>query len=118
MTAQSRAPRPGATTLHAFDVVAGGEAHYVEQFRTADLSVGTYAIPEGGEDPQSPHTEDEVYIVVSGAAVLTTAEGDLPASVGAVLVVPAGVAHRFVNVQKDFRVVVVFAPPERTRAQE
>ena len=28
---------------------------YIEELRTADLSVGTYAIPAGGVDEQSPH---------------------------------------------------------------
>ncbi len=104
------------SAAHAFDVVAAGEGHFVEHLRTGDLSVGTYALPEGGQDVQSPHTEDEVYVVVSGAAVLRTPEGDLPVTVGSVIVVRAGVPHRFEHVQRDFRAVVVFAPPERTRA--
>ncbi|MCK7526822.1 MAG: cupin domain-containing protein [Ignavibacteriales bacterium] len=30
------------------------------------MSMGLYVLPTGGGDPQSPHTEDEVYYVVSG----------------------------------------------------
>ncbi len=107
-----------AVALDPFDVVSPGTAHYVEQYRTGQLSVGTYAIDQDATGAQSVHTEDEVYVVVSGAAVLTTPDGDLPAGRGTVLVVPAGVQHRFINVQRDFRVVVVYAPPERTRAVE
>lgn len=43
----------------------------VTHLSSADLSIGTYSIPAGGVDDQSPHTEDEVYVVVSGRATLT-----------------------------------------------
>ena len=50
---------------------AGADAAWWrEHLRTDDLSIGTYAIPAGGADPQEPHTEDEVYVVSSGRAVL------------------------------------------------
>lgn len=29
------------------------------------MSMGLYVLPAGGTDPQSPHTEDEVYYVVT-----------------------------------------------------
>jgi mannose-6-phosphate isomerase-like protein (cupin superfamily) len=41
---------------------------YLEFLRVPDLSMGLYVLPAGGMDPQSPHTEDEVYYVVSGKA--------------------------------------------------
>src|ERR687896_918970 len=37
--------------------------HWVEHFRNDDLSVGTYSIPAGSVDDQTPHTEDEIYVV-------------------------------------------------------
>ena len=39
---------------------------YLEFLKVPDLSMGLYILPAGGTDPQSPHTEDEVYYVVSG----------------------------------------------------
>ena len=45
----------------------GGKA-YLEFLRVPDMSLGLYELPKGGTDPQSPHTEDEVYYVVSGKA--------------------------------------------------
>ena len=41
---------------------------YLEFLKVSDLSMGLYVLPAGGRDPQSPHTEDEVYYVVSGRA--------------------------------------------------
>jgi hypothetical protein len=45
---------------------------WVEQLRTAVLSVGTYCIPAGGRDAQNPHTEDEIYVVTAGRAKIAT----------------------------------------------
>jgi mannose-6-phosphate isomerase-like protein (cupin superfamily) len=90
-------------------------AGYAEHLRTADLSVGTYGIPAGGADGQHPHTEDEVYVVVSGRARLTTASGTADAGPGTVIFVPAGEEHRFVDVSEDLTVLVVFGPAEYSR---
>ncbi|KAA9146219.1 cupin domain-containing protein [Microbacterium lushaniae] len=78
------------------------------------MSVGSYVIPAGGVDPQQPHTEDEVYIVLAGSARLTTPGGSAEAVPGAVLFVPAGEEHRFVEVTHDLHVIVVFSPAEHT----
>jgi len=95
-----------------------GEApnHYVEQRRVPDLSVGTYSIPAGGVDDQTPHTEDEIYVVQRGRARLVTDSGEAEVGPGAVIFVPAGEGHRFVDVTEDLALLVVFAPAYRSRA--
>ena len=45
---------------------------YLEFLKVPDLSMGLYFLLAGGVDPQSPHTEDEVYYVVSGRAKITS----------------------------------------------
>ena len=90
-----------------------GTTHWVEHLRSDHLSVGTYSITAGGVDDQVPHTEDEVYVVVSGAARLVTPSGSIPVGSGHAVFVPAGEDHAFVDVAGDFTVIVVFAPPER-----
>ena len=42
---------------------------YYEFFRAPALSLGLYVLPAGAADPQSPHTEDEVYYVVNGSGL-------------------------------------------------
>jgi mannose-6-phosphate isomerase-like protein (cupin superfamily) len=93
----------------------GRPNHWVEHLRVPALSVGTYSIPAGGADTQSPHTEDEIYVVTAGAARLAAASGTVEVGPGAVVYVPAGEDHRFVDVTDDFAVLVVFAPAEYTR---
>ena len=96
---------------------ARGEAvHWAEHLRVPDLSVGTYSIPAGGADTQTPHTEDEIYVVTSGRAVIETPGGAAPVSPGLVIFVPAHEEHRFTQVTEDLALLVIFAPAEESRA--
>ncbi len=87
-------------------------AHYEEHLRVPAMSVGTYTVRAGQRDPQQPHREDEIYVVVSGRASLWTPQHVVDVSAGAVLFVPAGEEHRFEDVVDDLTVLVVFAPAE------
>ncbi|HEY7072814.1 MAG TPA: cupin domain-containing protein [Acidimicrobiales bacterium] len=94
-----------------FEPGAGGTADYVERLRVPALSFGTYSIPAGAPDLQSPHAEDEIYVVVSGRGSFTaggrTVEDVGP---GTALFVPAGEEHRFHDVTEDLATLVFFAP--------
>ena len=89
---------------------------YVSQLDVPDLSVGTYSIPVGGVDDQSPHTEDEIYVVTGGRARIVTDSGEADVKPGDVIYVPAGEAHRFVDIAEDLTLLVFFAPAYRSRA--
>ncbi len=94
---------------------ATGRAYY-EFISIPALSVGLYTLPTGSSDPQQPHTEDEVYYVVSGRAVLRVGDEDQPVTTGSVVLVAAGVPHRFHSITVDLTVLVFFAPAEYSRA--
>jgi mannose-6-phosphate isomerase-like protein (cupin superfamily) len=96
-------------------VPEGAANDYVEQLRTPDLSVGTYRIPANGGDDQSPHTEDEIYVVTAGRARVVTPSGAADVGPGAVIFVPAGEEHRFVDVAEDLALLVVFGPAYGSR---
>src|SRR3954468_1992260 len=96
---------------------APGEAtRFEEHVRTADLSVGTFSLPAGAVDDQTPHGEDEVYVVGAGRGACVAAGGGVPVGPGDTIVVSAGQEHRFVDVTEDLVLVVVFAPPYSSRA--
>lgn len=105
------AARPLVTDLATL-LSAHGTAGYRELLRVPALSLGLFAVGPGHDDVQEPHSTDEVYVVVAGAAVLVVDGERTPMSSGSVAYVPAGVPHRFVGVTDDLRVMVVFAPPE------
>jgi mannose-6-phosphate isomerase-like protein (cupin superfamily) len=92
-------------------LIDAGE-RYVEFLRRPALSAGLYRLAAGEPDPQSPHTEDEIYVVLWGRAVLRTGDAELPMSVGSVAFVPAGQVHRFESVVEELVVVVIFGPAE------
>lgn len=85
---------------------------YHEFLRVPALSAGVYRIAADGEDPQTPHAEDELYHVVSGRASFVWDEGRVEVGPGSLLFVAAGVEHSFVDVAEDLVVLVVFAPAE------
>lgn len=87
---------------------------YIEQVRLPGLSAGTYTIPAGAEDPQKPHTEDEVYLVLRGRGHFDGPAGRQAVEKGNLLVVPRGEPHRFVDVVEELEVFVCFGPPEST----
>ena len=47
-----------------------------EFLKVPDLSMGLYFLPSGGVDSQLPHTEGEVYYVVSGRAQIQVADAE------------------------------------------
>jgi quercetin dioxygenase-like cupin family protein len=101
-----------------FTAASTGQSAWVEHLRVADLSAGTYSIPAGGIDYQSPHTEDEIYIVTAGRARLESGGDVAEVRPGSVIYVPAGEVHRFTGIAEDLAVVVFFAPAEDSRAAE
>lgn len=94
--------------------LAGSGDLYHEFIRSHDLSVGVYVLPAGGEDPQGPHTEDEVYHVVSGRASLTVGDETCAVGPGSIVFVAADVPHRFHDISEEIVVLVVFGPAEYT----
>ncbi|MFG2329821.1 cupin domain-containing protein [Streptomyces sp. NPDC048604] len=85
---------------------------YLQFLRERNMSAGLYALDAGELDPQSPHTEDEIYFVVSGRASITVGSETTQVGRGSVVYVPAGVPHKFHHITEDLRVMVVFSPPE------
>lgn len=63
-------------------------------------------------DYQTPHEQDELYIVVSGSGEFTVGGESHEFGPGDVLFAPAGVEHRFASFTPDFVTWVVFYGPE------
>ena len=85
---------------------------YLEFLKVPDLSMGLYILPAGGTDPQSPHTEGEVYYVVSGRAKIKVADEDQAVQAGSIVYVAKNVEHRFHSLEEELTVLVFFAPAE------
>lgn len=89
-----------------------GDHRWREFLRTPSLSMGLYHLEAGQVDEQQPHTEDEVYFVVSGRASFRAARHEQTIEPGSVIFVERDIEHRFVNITEDLTVLVFFAPAE------
>jgi len=85
---------------------------YLEFLKIPDLSMGLYVLPAGGGDSQSPHTEDEVYYVVSGRSKIKVADEDRAVQAGSIVYVAKNVEHRFHSIEEGLTAIVFFAPAE------
>lgn len=78
--------------------------------RHGTMSCELYA-PQGS-DPQGPHAQDEVYIVLRGSGTFSKAGETRPFAPGDVIFVEAGAEHRFETFTEDFATWVVFWGPQ------
>jgi len=62
-------------------------------------------------DKQTPHTQDELYVIISGSGDFFNAGDRYAFQPGDVLFVPAGAEHRFENFTDDFATWVIFYGP-------
>lgn len=84
---------------------------YLEFLSASTMSVGVYTLSTDTCDPQQPHTEDEIYYVLSGRGQIRVGDEDFEVKPESVIFVAAGEEHRFHSIIEDLRLLVVFAPP-------
>lgn len=87
---------------------------YHEFLRVPAMSAGVYELGVGEEDNQQPHTEDELYYIVSGKATLLVGEKNVLVEAGSMVYVPARIIHRFHTITEALTILVFFAPAEYT----
>ena len=83
---------------------------FIELFQHGTLAVELYA--PRGDDPQTPHTRDEVYVVAQGSGYFRNGSDRHRFGEGDVLFVSAHVPHRFEEFTDDLAVWVFFYGPE------
>lgn len=98
------------TPSSALAALAATDKPFVSLFRHGTLEVEFYK-PDR-IDKQTPHTRDEVYVVVSGSGTFVSGTARQRFETGEVLFAAAGVAHRFEDFTADFATWVFFYGPE------
>ncbi len=104
-------PRPGSA------VWPEGEP-FIDALRHGSMSVEVFA--PRGSDRQTPHEQDELYIIAAGSARFEHDGVFSIAQTGDALFVPAGDDHRFHEMSENFVTWVIFWGPkggERPRAK-
>ena len=91
-------------------VAASDDNAYGVLLEHGTLELGFYKPP--GSDPQTPHAQDELYIIQSGTGMFVNGDRRLPFEPGEALFVAAGVEHRFEEFSDDFAAWVIFYGPD------
>ncbi|HEY0738209.1 MAG TPA: cupin domain-containing protein [Herpetosiphonaceae bacterium] len=104
------ASRRRITLAEAATQLPDSALRFVTLLQRGSLSVELYA--PRGHDPQQPHKQDELYVVMAGSGEFVNGAERHPFGPGDVLFVPAGVEHRFENFSADFQTWVIFYGPE------
>lgn len=88
---------------------SAAQLRFVTMLQRGSMSVELYA-PQG-RDEQTPHEQDELYVVIAGHGQFVNGPARHPFKAGDVLFVPAGVEHRFEAFSPDFQTWVIFYGP-------
>ncbi len=80
---------------------------YALLFERGNIAIELF-IPRGTHSQIAIHDQDEVYMVLSGVAILDRNGERVTCAPGDVICVPAGLAHRFESFSSDFRTWVVY----------
>lgn len=106
-----------AWELDAIEAERAADGQLYREFLTVpDMSAGLYVLEARAVDPQSPHSEDEVYYVVAGRARITVGDETREVQHGSIIFVAATVTHRFHDITERLEVLVFFGPAEGSRA--
>jgi mannose-6-phosphate isomerase-like protein (cupin superfamily) len=92
-----------------------GDELFIEFLRRDSLSMEVYRLPAGSDDPQDPHTEDEVYYIVDGRAKIRIADDTYPVGEGDIVFVEQGVEHFFFDIAEELVTLIFFAPARGTQ---
>jgi mannose-6-phosphate isomerase-like protein (cupin superfamily) len=107
-----RAPESPLGTAYAFDIERVKErlaerGGYEVVHATPGLEIGVYVLVAPEPDRQTPHADDEVYVVLEGRGTLDVEGERIELREGNAVFVPAGAEHRFIGYE-SLSVLVIF----------
>ena len=103
--------------MEIFDVAAAGPrlsergGGYEVVHTSPGLEIGVYVLAAPAPDRQTPHTFDEVYVVLDGDGEIEVEGISRPVTRGQAVFVPAGAAHHFHAYENELTLLVVFNGP-------
>jgi mannose-6-phosphate isomerase-like protein (cupin superfamily) len=93
----------------------GKPVEYLEFLNVSALNCGVYFLAAGSTDMQSPHDDDEVYLVLSGRARMKLEGTERAVGPGSLLYVSATTEHSFFEIEEDMTLLVIFANTPSSR---
>jgi mannose-6-phosphate isomerase-like protein (cupin superfamily) len=95
----------------------GKIAHKFEGYRYGDVGVSFFLVdsPPGGGAVLHTHPYEEIFVMLEGEATFNVGDATIEVGAGQIVVVPAGVPHKFVNSGSGRLRQVDIHPSERIR---
>jgi mannose-6-phosphate isomerase-like protein (cupin superfamily) len=109
-SAETKSSERKIAVRDAMRAIPDGDGRFAEMFRHGTLRVDIYA--PRSRDPQEPHSQDELYVVIQGEGVFVNGDTRQSFGPGDVLFAAAGEIHRFEDFTDDFYTWVFFYGPE------
>jgi mannose-6-phosphate isomerase-like protein (cupin superfamily) len=86
------------TALHRDDLPRDGSTHEFEGIhQDTNVSFIWVDMPPGGAIRLHKHPYEEIFIIQEGVSTFTVGSGTLEAHTGQIIIVPAEVPHKFMN---------------------
>lgn len=98
------------TTEQAAEALRKTTEKFAVLLKNGSMSVEYYTPHQA--DHQTPHRQDEIYVIASGQGNFWCAGEKTSFRRGDLLFVPAGMEHRFEEFTEDFATWVIFYGPE------
>ncbi len=86
---------------------------YTPFFKVPSLRTRLYSLRKGARDGQSPHTQDELYYVLTGKAKMQCDGRREPVRKGSLVFIAAGTPHRYVDIEEALEPLGFFSSGPR-----
>ena len=96
------------STADLLDALDGDGTTHREVLETEDVTVELGRYPSGEAAPKNPHTEDEIYYIVSGSGKLRVGDETHTIDAGDVVHVERGLEHDFFDIDEEIVALIVF----------
>jgi mannose-6-phosphate isomerase-like protein (cupin superfamily) len=83
--------------------------YFLDFLRVRNLQAGIIVLHPDEQDTQEPHSEDELYYVISGDGWMEMGSKKIKVREGSIIFVPAGLTHKFYGNKVDLVILYVFA---------
>jgi mannose-6-phosphate isomerase-like protein (cupin superfamily) len=96
-------------TAELLEEIPDDESRHLEVLEEDSMTVEVGRYPAGETAGKNPHTEDEIYYIVSGSGTARIGDETHSIEAGDVVFVEQGTEHDFFDIEEDITVLIIFA---------
>ena len=96
-------------TAELLEEIPDDESAHLEVLEEDSMTVEVGRYPAGESAAKNPHTEDEIYVIISGSGTARVGDETYSIEAGDVVFVEQGTEHDFFDIEEDITALIVFA---------